>query len=154
MTKYAGDCFVEANAENYYICRLPIIFGESIKKNQFVEKMLNLIKEGITTLKISNDIISSPSYSIDIAKIVKQLIDDKYHSGVYHISNNTMGSLYDLITEIINNLGINVNLEATTYKNFKHIGLKNTCTPLSSKKIDTLRDWRLAVREYCKTIQS
>jgi len=154
MTKYAGDCFVAANSDNYYICRLPIIFGESIKKNQFVEKMLTLIDEGNTMLKISNDIISSPSYSIDIAKTVKALIEDEYNSGVYHVSNNAMGSLYDLITEILKNLQIDVKIEPTTYKDFEHIGNKNTCTPLSSIKIDALRDWRLAVHEYCKTIQN
>ena len=154
MTKYAGDCFIEANTKNYYICRLPILFGECEKNNQFVEKMLTLVEKGNTTLKISDDIISSPSYSIDIAKIVKQLIDNKYYSGIYHISNDTKGSLYDLITEIVKELELDVKIKPTTYKNFEHIGNKNICTPLSSKKIDKLRDWRLAVRDYCKNIEN
>jgi dTDP-4-dehydrorhamnose reductase len=145
VTKSWGDFLIEEKAKRYYIFRLPILFGPTTKPNQFVEKML--AKEG--TIKVANDIVSSPTYSIDIARRIHEILNHKYCSeisceyGLYHIANEGQVSLYELMKEIAPNKSI----ESCSYKDFSYVGKKNVFTPLKSIKLPPLRNWKEAVRE-------
>jgi len=154
FTKYGGDCFVQMSAENYYIFRISILFGKTSKNTQFVEKMLQKAKEGHKVLRISDDIISSPTYSYDVAREVKRILEAGYPSGLYHIANEGKASLYDLMKEIIENLDLDIRVEKASYRDFPFLGIKNTFTPIKSEKIDSLRPWKEAVKEYCARVRS
>jgi len=149
LTKFGGDSLIQSIASQHYVFRLPVLFGPSSKKNQFVEKMLERIQSGQKTLKVSSDIISSPSYSYDIAQEACRIIETLMPFGLYHLTNQGQGSLYDLMEEIISRLKINVNLESASFKDFPHVGRKNICTPMKSIRIKSLRPWREAVKAYC-----
>jgi len=153
LTKFGGDCMVRSHAENYYIIRIPVLFGESTKNDQFVEKMLQRVRQGQTTLKISDDIISSPSYSLDVARKIKRIVKDDLPPGLYHLANEGKASLYDLMAEVVKNLGLDVSVERGSYNDFPFVGIKNTCTPIRSEKIDASRPWQEAVSEYCDKIK-
>ena len=154
VTKFGGDALIQSIASQYYIFRLPVLFGPSSKKNQFVEKMLERIQSGQKTLKVSSDIISSPSYSYDIAKEACRIIETLTPFGLYHLNNEGQGSLYDLMKEIVKNLKINVRLEPASFQDFPHIGKKNTRTPLKSTRIKPLRPWKDAVKAYCQEMKN
>ena len=151
-TKYAGDCFIQAIAGHFYILRVSVLFGKTPKDNQFVEKMLQKVREGKKTIKVSGDIISSPTYSKDVAVEIKRIVEASMPYGTYHMANEGKASLYELIKEITETLGLEVKIEKASYKDFPYIGIKNTNTPLRSVKINPLRPWKEAVREYCKEI--
>ncbi|MDP2168194.1 MAG: NAD(P)-dependent oxidoreductase [Thermodesulfovibrionales bacterium] len=151
-TKYAGDCFIQALAGRFYIFRVSVLFGKTPKDNQFVEKMLQKAREGQKTLRISGDIISSPTYSKDVAAEVKRIVEAPMPHGVYHIANEGKASLYELMKEITETLGLDVKVEKASYRDFPYVGIKNTNTPLKSIKINALRPWKEAVREYCREI--
>jgi len=153
FTKYGGDCFIQAITKRYYLFRIPVLFGEATKNNQFVEKMLQKIHEGQKVLKISGDIISSPTYSRDVAREVWRIMDASYQFGLYHIANEGKASLYDLMKEITENLNLDVEVEAASYKEFPFLGIKNTFTPIKSEKISPLRHWKEAVKGYCNNIE-
>jgi len=153
LTKYGGDCFIQAIAKQYYIIRISVLFGESIKATQFVEKMLNKIQQGAASLKISNDIILSPTYSKDAAVEVKRIIERSLPFGLYHIANEGKASLYDLMNDIVNGLKMDTRIERASYKDFPYVGIKNTFTPIRSEKINLMRPWKDAVREYCDEIK-
>ena len=153
FSKYGGDCFIKSLAKKYYIFRVSVLFGEALKKNQFVEKMLHKIEEGQKNLKISDDIISSPTYTIDVADEVKKILETEMPYGLYHIANEGKISLYQLMEEVTNNLGVSVKVEKASYNDFSYIGIKNTYTPLLSEKIKPLRPWQDAVKEYCNNIK-
>ena len=72
-SKYCGDLFVKNIAERYYIIRIPLIFGFSYKKSQFFEKM---VEKSICNIdiKIADDIITTPTYSNDVAKELFKII--------------------------------------------------------------------------------
>jgi dTDP-4-dehydrorhamnose reductase len=154
LTKYGADCFIQNISKKYYIFRVSVLFGETNKKTQFVEKMLEKTNEGEKILKISNDIILTPTYAKDVAREIKRLIEDSYPFGLYHIANEGVGSLCDLMTEIVENLELNVKVEAASYKDFPFIGIKNTFTPIKSEKINSLRPWKKAVKEYCANLKN
>jgi dTDP-4-dehydrorhamnose reductase len=153
FTKYGGDCFIQALAQRYYIFRISLLFGETNKNTQFVEKMLERIKEGQRVLRVSDDIFSSPTYSKDVATEIRRIIESDCPFGIYHIANEGKASLCELMQEIIRNLGLSVKVEKASYKDFPHSGRKNTYTPLKSEKISLLRPWKDAVKEYCSNIK-
>jgi dTDP-4-dehydrorhamnose reductase len=149
FTKYGGDCFIQNIAREYYIFRLSILFGLTSKNSQFVEKMLQRVKEGQKILRIADDIIASPTYSRDVALEIKKIVGSDLDFGLYHVANLGEASLYDLMEEILRNLNLKVKLERASHKDFPSLGIKNTYTPIRSKKIAPLRDWREAVKDYC-----
>ena len=150
-TKFGGDCFIKAIAEKCYILRVPILFGRAIKANQFVEKMLDKVEKGQKVLRLSEDLISSPSYSKDIATEARRIIENSLPFGLYHIANAGGVSLYDFFKEIAENLRLPVKLERASYLDFPHLGLKNIHTPMESSSIPSLRPWKEAVKDYCST---
>lgn len=152
-TKYNGDWFIQILAKSFYIIRISVLFGETQKQTQFVEKMLARVKKGEKRLRISHDIISSPTYSRDVAMEVKRIIKEKYPYGIYHVANDGKASLCDLMKEIVNKLGLEVIVDAASYKDFPHVGIKNVYTPIKSEKIKALRPWQDAVSEYCRNIK-
>lgn len=154
FTKYGGDCFIQAIAERYYIVRTSVLFGETTKNTQFVEKMLQKIMEGQKVLNISADIVGSPSYSKDVAREIKKMLESSRQSGLYHVANQGKGSLYELMKEIVANLDLNVEINRASYRDFSYLGIKNTFTPIRSEKNPSLRPWQEAVKEYCKNVKS
>lgn len=154
LTKYGGDCFVQALAKKYYLIRTSVLFGQVLKNRQFVEKMLDKIRQGCQTLNISDDIILSPTYSIDVAREIKRVLEARLASRLYHIANEGKASLYDLMKEIIDNLNLKVRVEKASYRDFPSVGIKNTFTPIKSQYLEPLRPWSDAVREYCLRVRN
>jgi len=152
-TKHGGDCLVWNIARRFYLIRISILFGESSRNTQFVEKMLDKIRQGATSVQIADDIISSPSYSRDIAKEIKRILEVPESYGVYHVANQGQVSLYELMNEIVHLLGLNVVVERASHKDFPCVGIKNTRTPIQSEKLKPLRHWKMAVADYCSRLQ-
>ena len=154
FTKYGADCFITAIAERYYIARISVQFGVTNGKFQFVEKMVERIQQGTDHILVSDDIISSPSYSKDIAIKIRELIYDQNPFGLYHISNEGKASLFELMTEIVKSMDLNVSIEPVSHRTFSSLGLKNIHTPICSEKIPPLRPWKDALLAYCLEIQA
>lgn len=153
LTKYGGDCFVSAIAKHYYIVRISVQFGSTPGKAQFVEKMLEQIQQGTNSLKVSDDIVASPSYSRDVAEKIKELIDRQSPFGLYHIANEGKASLYELIRELARFMGSDVIVEPVPHSTFPSRSLKNIHTPICSEKIQPLRPWKDALMAYCLELQ-
>lgn len=150
FTKYGGDCFISAIAKRYYIARISTQFGITPgKKHQFVEKMLEQIYLGNKNLRISDDIIASPSYSKDVAERLKNLFEEQSPFGLYHVANEGQASLYELINELKQIMGLDTAITPVSHTTFPSAGLKNRSTPLKSNKIAPLRHWRQALIDYC-----
>lgn len=152
LTKHAGDCLIQAGAGRHYLIRISLLFGPSAKENQFVEKMLARVRGGQKRLDISADIVCSPSYSLDVAARLRELIAAAAPSGLYHLANDGQASLYELIHELVDQLGLEVEVRPASHQDFPSVGRKNTWSVLRSQKIGPLRPWREAVRAYCTAL--
>ena len=153
LSKYAGDRLVASIAKNYVILRVPILFGPSNKSQQFVEAMIGRVQRGERLLRIASDIVSSPSYSIDVATEALNIVESNAESGTYHIANQGVAPLNELITEFMTHLDSSCEIEAASYRDFQHVGRKNRYTPLTTTRRKPLRSWQAAVRAYCGRIQ-
>ena len=81
-TKLEGEKAALKNPKTF-VLRTAWVFG--INGDNFVKKMLNLSKEH-SKIKVINDQIGSPTYTVDLAKTICDIIDtDKY--GIYHATN-------------------------------------------------------------------
>jgi len=149
ITKYGGDCLIRSKCGRHYIFRVPILFGKCDKKNQFVEKMLELLLGGQKNIRVSCDLISSPTYSCDVAEHVRQMLLNGAPFGTYHLANEGKASLYELMKEIVSVMNIDATVVKASHLDFPFVGRKNRFTPLTSVKTRSLRPWQEAVHEYC-----
>ena len=152
MTKLGGDIKVKQTASRYYLIRIAVLFGLSEKSNQFVEKMLSMIQNGSEEISVSNDIICTPCYNKDVALEVRNIFENKYDYGLYHVVNKGKASLYELMVEILSSLNIGIKTKPVSYKTFPCIGTKNLRTQLKTERLTPMRDWKHAVKEYCKSL--
>ena len=130
MTKLGGDTMVQEISKRHYIIRISILFGDSDKNNQFVEKMLSKVSGGASEINIADDVIATPCYSKDVALSVKNIIENDIEYGLYHVVNDGKGSLYDLMKEISCSMkDLSVTVNRSSHKKFPAIGKKNTNTP-------------------------
>lgn len=78
-TKLAGEEFA-ATTSDYYIVRTSWVFGDG---NNFVRTMLRLGKDN-TEVAVVNDQWGLPTYTIDLARFCKFLVDKRPRNGIYH----------------------------------------------------------------------
>ncbi len=148
FTKYMSEVTVRDTLETHYIFRLPVLFGENPRRNQFVEKMLDMGKER-GSLRIADDIITAPTYAKDVAERIAIMLKGKPPFGLYHLANAGQATLYEMINETVANLGLDIEIKRASLNDFPSIGNKNTITPLKTIKTTPLRPWREALAEYC-----
>lgn len=152
LSKYGGDCFIKAIAGRYYIIRVSLLFGQSTSGSQFVEKMLTRIRQGAVVLEIADDIVLSPSYTLDVALEVKRLLEGSLPYGLYHVANQGKASLFEFMTDLVGWLHPDVCIERVSSRAFPTLGIKNSFTPLASEKLPPLRPWGEAVKAYCAAL--
>lgn len=148
-TKYLG----EEEAKKYnksFIVRISWVFG--INGKNFVKTMLNLAQMGKEELSVVCDQIGSPTYTVDLSKILVDMSNtDKY--GIYHATNNGYTSWADFARYIFesNNIEMKVNdVKTIDYKtkSARPLNSRLSKTSLTENGFDLLPDWKNAVDRY------
>lgn len=127
LTKLHGEQNIQATGVNYIILRTAWLYSEFGKN--FVKTMLNLTSTK-TQLKVVFDQVGTPTYALDLAKVIMVAIEDYKnsqtanpssltyaHSGIYHFSNEGVCSWYDftkMIQQIAAELSLNDNRSPLT----------------------------------------
>lgn len=153
LTKYNAEIFAKNYSPKHYIFRIPILFGPRKNNgNIFIEKMYNLYIGGKKEIKVTDNMVSNPSFSYDVAEKMVQIIEQNMEYGVYHIFNNGEGSLFDFASAFFEYKGIkDISLQPVSASYFmaQEKATKPLYTSLVSKKIAPLRDWKEALKDYC-----
>ncbi len=144
-SKALGEKMVRENMEKHYIVRISWLFGKNGKN--FVETMLNLAKDH-KELKVVNDQHGKPTYTVDLAKALKILIETKPAYGVYHLPNEGQTTWYDFAMEIFKNVGKDINVNPCTSEEFPRPAKRPQYSILINSKLPKLRSWREALKEY------
>ena len=80
QTKLEGELAVANTLEKYFIVRIAWVFG--LNGKNFIKTMLNIGKK-FDTLRVVNDQIGTPTYTLDLSRLLVDMIEtDKY--GYYH----------------------------------------------------------------------
>lgn len=153
-SKLEGENFVKSLVDKYYIVRTSWIFGRNGKN--FVKTMLELSKTK-DSLNIVDDQIGSPTYTLDLAKAIKKLIDSGCY-GTYHLTNSEYCSWYDFtkyIYEIANISHVKLNPITTEELGRPAPRPKNSKLEKFYWKLNgfkELRSYKEAVDEYTKEL--
>ncbi|SMF68314.1 dTDP-4-dehydrorhamnose reductase [Paenibacillus uliginis N3/975] len=110
-SKLAGEQMVQSFCSRWFIVRTSWLFG--LHGNNFVKTMLRLGQEE-PLLKVVNDQKGSPTYTVDLAQFLLNLIStEKY--GVYHASNSGSCTWYEftgaIFEEAREQLGLTITAE-------------------------------------------
>jgi dTDP-4-dehydrorhamnose reductase len=84
-SKYQGELIVEKLLSRYYIVRAGWMFGGGREDKKFVAKIMDLAT-GRPSLTIVDDKFGSPTYTLDIASGIEQLLHTGLY-GTYHMVN-------------------------------------------------------------------
>jgi dTDP-4-dehydrorhamnose reductase len=155
-SKLAGEDFVRHLCTRYFIVRGSGLFGiagSSGKGGNFVETMLRLGKER-NELRVVNDQVFSPTYTLDMAQKIAQLITTEYY-GIFHITNNGICSWYDFTKEIIRLAGLTTKVTPITSDQYPQKARRPAYSVLDHYHLrllgmDDIPDWQKALGEYMK----
>lgn len=153
-SKLAGENLTKIANDKYLIIRTSWLFGlgKSGKGYNFVDLMLNKAKNG-EQISVVKDQIGSPTYTLDLAKEIKLLIEKRAPYGVYHVTNSGYCSWYQFAKEIFRVAGVKADLRSTTtnistskVKRPKYSVLKNL--KIEKLGIKGMPSWHSALRHY------
>jgi dTDP-4-dehydrorhamnose reductase len=106
QTKLDGEKAAEQIAKKYFIIRTGWLYSEY--GNNFVKTMLKLGAEK-DELKIIADQVGTPTYAIDLAACILQIIESGSTAyGIYHYSNEGVTSWFDFARAIFDISGTKV----------------------------------------------
>lgn len=106
-SKEMGEQMVRDFHSRFFIVRTSWVYGAY--GANFVKTMLRLGKEQ-PAVRVVNDQIGSPTYTVDLAEALLQVIDtEKY--GIYHLSNTGQCSWYEFAKAIFEEAGMQVTVE-------------------------------------------
>lgn len=155
-TKLEGELAVSQTLDNYFIVRIAWVFG--VNGNNFIKTMLRVGKK-FDTLKVVNDQIGTPTYTLDLARLLVDMIEtEKY--GYYHATNEGgYISWYDFACEIFKQAGYTTKVIPVTTEEY---GISKAKRPFNSRLdksklaengFEPLPAWQDALSRYLKEIE-
>lgn len=155
QTKLEGELAVVNTLSKYFIVRIAWVFG--LNGNNFIKTMLNVGKR-FPELRVVNDQIGTPTYTLDLARLLVDMIEtDKY--GYYHATNEGgYISWYDFACEIFKQASYDTKVVPVTTEEY---GLSKAKRPFNSRMdksklgengFKPLPSWQDAVSRYLKEI--
>ena len=154
-TKAEGELEILAHVEKYFILRIAWVFG--INGSNFIKTMLRLGKTH-KELRVVNDQIGTPTYTLDLARLVVDMIaTDKY--GIYHVTNEgDYISWFDFACAIFEEAGMtDVTVHPVTSEEYGAKATRPYNSRMDRSKIAAcgftpLPDWRDALRRYIRIL--
>lgn len=156
QTKLEGELAVAGILDKYFIVRIAWVFG--LNGKNFIKTMLNIGKK-FDTLRVVNDQIGTPTYTLDLARLLVDMVEtEKY--GYYHATNEGgYISWYDFACEIFRQAGYSTKVVPVTTAEY---GLSKAARPFNSRLDKTklvsngfepLPTWQDALGRYLKEIE-
>ncbi len=153
-SKLEGELHIMDIMQRYFIIRVSWLFGTG--RSNFPLKLLEMSQRE-TTIKVATDQINSPTYTVDAAKAIMELIlKGKY--GLYHLTNRGYCSRFEWATEILRESGWNGELLPARAEDFPSPARRPLFTVLDSSKFEketgfSMPEWRDAVRRFIESIK-
>lgn len=153
QSKLDGELAVSSILEKYFIVRIAWVFG--LNGKNFIKTMINVGKTH-DTVRVVNDQIGTPTYTLDLARLLVDMIEtEKY--GYYHATNEGgYISWYDFCCEFYKQYGLTTKIIPVTTEEY---GLSVAARPFNSrlekkKLVEAgfvpLPTWQDAVSRYLK----
>ncbi len=156
QTKWMGEKEIISKSGSglkWYLIRTSKLFGpigkSSIAKPSFFDIILKKSEEQ-GSLDIVNEEVSCFTYTVDLAKATKDLIENKGKYGIYHITNSGASTWFEAARELFKIDNTIIDLNPVTGDKFSRPAKRPKYSVLLNNKLKPLRDWREALRDYLK----
>ena len=146
-SKLAGERALIEAGPKFYLIRTAWLYGPGGKN--FIETMLGLAQKK-QVVKVVDDQHGSPTYTNDLARATKEIIEEKFEYGIYHIVNAEVTTWHDFASEIFIKEGIDVPLESIKSMEFKRPAARPEWGVLNNNKGPEMRSWKAALSDYLK----
>ncbi len=148
-SKLAGERHVRSILERHWIVRTAWLYGPG--RVSFPEKIVQAARRQ-RRLQLVSDEIASPTWTIDLAKAIARLIEQRAW-GVYHLTNGGHCSRLEWGTEILRLAGLtDVHMESTTQEEFGASYLKPAFSALANRRAArlgiALPPWQKALQDH------
>jgi dTDP-4-dehydrorhamnose reductase len=155
-SKLAGEFFVRALAERYFLIRTCGLYGEASSREKgynFVDRIIALAEEG-KLLRIVNDQWVTPTSSAELAEKISELIRTP-HFGLFHLTNEGECTWYQFAQEIFSLLGRRPRLKGVDSRSFGARARRPLYSVLENKKakeigLSPFSPWPVALKSYLK----
>lgn len=150
-SKLAGELAVANTLKRFFIVRIAWVFG--LNGKNFIKTMINVGKTH-DTVRVVNDQIGTPTYTLDLARLLVDMIEtEKY--GYYHATNERgYISWYDFCVEFYKQYGLETTVvPVSTIEYGASVAARPFNSRLDKSKLveagfTPLPDWRDAVKRY------
>jgi dTDP-4-dehydrorhamnose reductase len=158
-TKALAEGYVQRAVQKHYIFRAGWMMGGGpAKDKKFIGKMMQQIAAGAEVLKVVDDKLGTPTYTVDFARNIERML----HTPFYGLYNQVCGGetgRFEVAQELVSILGlagrIAVEPVGSEYFAKDYFAPRPPCERLVNYKLDLIgmngmRDWRLSLREYMR----
>lgn len=150
-SKLQGEEAIESILDKFFIIRTSWLYG--INGGNFPKTMLELAKTH-DTLTVVTDEIGTPTYTLDLAQAIAELIETEYY-GIYHITNSDYCSWFDFAKYIFEVKNIDVNVVPVTAEEFARPASRPHYSVLNNSNwvnngFKPLRNYKEAIKDYLK----
>ncbi len=147
-SKFAGELNARVNPE-HLVVRTQWLYG--LHGKNFIETMLRLAGEK-NELAIVDDQIGSPTWTVDLARAIKALIEAGSR-GTYHVANSGTCSWNEFARAIFAEVGKTVTVKPQTTEQLGRPARRPLLSPLDCSKLTkdcgfTPQPWRAALKIY------
>jgi dTDP-4-dehydrorhamnose reductase len=152
-SKRAGEHLVQTLSSKYFIVRTSWVYG--LYGANFVKTMLKLAQDR-DSLKVVNDQFGSPTYTVDLANFLEQLIQTERY-GIYHASNSGICSWFDFANAIFEESGKKMFVEPCSTEEFPRPAPRPRYSAMEHMAIrangfEDLRPWREGLQAFLEEL--
>lgn len=144
-TKLGGELAVQKHCKKFYIVRTSWLYGHHGKN--FVETMLSLKDK--EELKVVDDQIGCPTWTVELANAIAELIDEAPEYGIYNICGSGETSWYNFAKEIFSLEGLKegkCNLKPCKTEEFPRPAKRPKHSAMDNYGV--CRNWKAALKDY------
>lgn len=155
-SKLMGEKAIMKDTKEYYLIRTSKIFGKPAQsegaKRSFFDVMLEVGKKNEEVSGVDEE-TSCFTYAPDLAKKTKEIIEAKKDFGIYHITNSDACTWYEAILELYEQLKLKTRVVPISGEELPRPAKRPFISTLINTKINPLRSYKKALKEYLTKIK-
>ena len=148
-SKLLGEKYTKEFNPNHLILRISWLYG--IRGDNFVKTIIKLSR-GNKLLRVVDDQIGTPTYTLDVVKQTWELVEKDY-VGLFHSSNEGAVSWFGFANEIVKKLNLNVDVVPIKTEEYKTKAIRPKYSVLDNyllklENLNMMENWEKAFKNF------
>ena len=153
-SKLCGEEAIRACHDSHYIVRISSVFGKSGVGGKGSNFVYTMMKKGVAgdEIRVVDDIVMSPTYTLDAAKTMWSILSDKRDFGVYHANNSGECSWFEFASSIIKKIRADTSVVPVNHMSFPTVAKRPMFSAMASEKNTCGRPWEEALSDFLESL--